>query len=166
MDALVPNYINGPFGNTSSILESILENISSRTPPRILENEFQTILYEISNLDGNGIGLDSAGTFTTTEENSPVEQIRGGIARNYSDAFYQYDPTTFILWQSRVLQLENPFQFKQYIILGDGNGIGSTANTFQVTSVTLNTEFVYVSLKRTISQFCSLYCLAVPSTAT
>lgn len=135
MDALVPNYINGPFGNTSSILESILENISSRTPPRILENEFQTILYEISNLDGNGIGLDSAGTFTTTEENSPVEQIRGGIARNYSDAFYQYDPTTFILWQSRVLQLENPFQFKQYIILGDGNGIGSTANTFQTTAV-------------------------------
>lgn len=153
MDTVLPNlddalHLNPSlFGNTSYVLENILENVLSRSPPSILENEVATVLNEIIRIDSGFIGLDSIGTFTI-EDNSPVEHIRGGIAGNYTDSFYQHGPDDFITWQSQVLQLENPFQFKQYIILGDGNGVGSTANTFEVTSVTLNTEFEYASFKK------------------
>ena len=62
----------------------------------------------------------------------PVEHVRGGKTGNYTNTLYTIDPNSFIQQQKEIQQLDNPFQFEQYLILADGMGVGSTANTFQV----------------------------------
>ena len=71
--------------------------------------------------------------FTLTGSTTPVELQRGGITANYSSQFVLYDPNKFASVRILNMEMEHPYQFSQYIVLADGNGVGSTANTFMTT---------------------------------
>ena len=73
-------------------------------------------------------------TLTGSSEPVPVELQRGGVTANYTSQFVLYEPNRFALNHIRNMEMEHPYQFSQYIVLADGNGVGSTTATF-MTSV-------------------------------
>ena len=111
----------------------IIQNVEERSPPSILEVEVQMILKQLVELFKTESPLP-AGMFDEYGDGEyfPVEHVRGGKAGNYTNTLYTIDPNSFIQQQKEIQQLDNPFQFEQYLILADGMGVGSTANTFQV----------------------------------
>jgi len=111
----------------------IIQNVEERSPPNILEVEVQMILNQLVELFKKASPLPT-GMFDEYGDGEffPVEHVRGGKTGNYTNTLYKIDPNSFIQQQKEIQQLVNPFQFEQYLILADGNGVGSTSNIFQV----------------------------------
>ena len=110
----------------------ILDNVQERSPPSILEVEVNIILREIDFIDDTSpVEMFYKDTYNV-DDIYPVEFIRGGKTGLYTSVTYQYSPNQFIDWQKNIQKLDNPYQFDQFLILADGNGVGSTTATFQV----------------------------------
>lgn len=117
---------------TASV-QYILEHISERMPATIQEVEVYLLFQQITSIM-NALGDPGAAGGFSMFGSSPiaVQYVRGGIEGNYTSPFYEVDPGGFIQEKQQILEMPHPFQFQQYLILSDGNGVGSTANTFQV----------------------------------
>ena len=83
--------------------------------------------------DSSPGGLNDLFTFTGSSKPVPVELQRGGVTANYTAEFVFFQPNKFALNHIRNMEMEHPYQFNQYIVLADGDLVGSTANTFMTT---------------------------------
>ena len=83
--------------------------------------------------DSSPGGLNDLFTFTGSSKPVPVELQRGGVTANYTAEFVFFQPNKFALNHIRNMEMEHPYQFNQFIVLADGDLVGSTANTFMTT---------------------------------
>ena len=127
LDILVPDFSSGILA-TQAAVALILNSVAQRTPPSIASDEVVLLLYLLGSiLDSLSEPGDLTMYFSLAQTDS-TERIRGGFIGNYSIPFNILTPGTVAARRNEILQsLVQPFQFKQYIILGDGNTVGSTA---------------------------------------
>jgi len=128
--------VNGD-SSVSSAYETtklILMSVQLRDPVSISVEEMTLLLNTITGLaGGSSPGQLNYFTFTGSSVPVPVELQRGGVTANYTSQFVFLQPNAFELSHIRNMEMEHPYQFNQYIVLADGNLVGSTANTFMTT---------------------------------
>ncbi|EJK64713.1 hypothetical protein THAOC_14522 [Thalassiosira oceanica] len=108
----------------------ILTSVQLRDPISISVEEMTLLLNNITGLaDGSSHVFTLPGSSTPV----PVELQRGGVTANYTSQFVLLQPNAFNSSHIRNMEMEHPYQFNQYIVLADGNDVGSTANTFMTT---------------------------------
>lgn len=136
-------------------VQYLYEQVNSRTPASIRVAEVYILMQQLAPFRPGVLGSGEIGTsdyFSMADSNVPDAHVRGGIPGNYTKPFYHLDPGTFVTAREFIQDMENPKQFKQYLILADGNGVGSTANTFQsITSLYAKSSAGLVAPLSTVS---------------
>ena len=108
----------------------ILNVTQSRSPNAILPAEVFLLLQQVAviNSGSSQPGKINSNYFAMTgSQPVPRELERGGKKGNYTAAFDVLSPNFFSEYRNYNLGMANRKQFKQYIILADGNGVGSTS---------------------------------------